>query len=273
MSSLPTPSEEQALRVVTGTRRFATARVIMALVMREMATSYGRSPGGYIWAILEPVAGVALLVAIFSLGFKNPPLGTNFAIFYATGLVPFLMYMSVSNKVAAALTFSRQLLIYPSVTFFDALIARFLLEFITQLLVSYLIVTAVLLIYDTQTFLYLPGIALSYAMLAVLAFGVGTMNAFLQTRFPIWARIWAVMNRPLLIVSGIIFIPENVPEPYRTYMLYNPIVHFIAQMRRSFYPYYEAAYTSVIYVFAVGLILTVFGLIFLLRYHRDLLNP
>lgn len=272
VSSLPTHSEEQALRVVTGTRRFATIRVIMALVMREMATSYGRSPGGYIWAILEPVAGIALLVIIFSLGFRNPPLGTNFAIFYATGLVPFLMYMSISSKVAAALTFSRQLLVYPSVTFFDALVARFLLEFITQLLVSYLIISTILLTADTQTSLDLPGIALAYAMLGVLAFGVGTMNAFLQTMFPLWVRFWAVLNRPLLIISGIIFMPESVPEPYRTYMLYNPIVHFISQMRRSYYPYYEATYTSPLFVFGTGLILTVFGMIFLLRYHRDLLN-
>jgi capsular polysaccharide transport system permease protein len=33
-------------------------RTIVALIMREMATSYGRSPGGYIWAIAEPVAGI-----------------------------------------------------------------------------------------------------------------------------------------------------------------------------------------------------------------------
>ena len=26
-----------------------------------MGTTYGRSPGGYLWAILEPVAGIALL--------------------------------------------------------------------------------------------------------------------------------------------------------------------------------------------------------------------
>ena len=36
-------------------RRFASFRAIGALILREMATSYGRSPGGYIWAILEPV--------------------------------------------------------------------------------------------------------------------------------------------------------------------------------------------------------------------------
>lgn len=271
-SSPSQPGLPPMLRTTRKMRSFPTARVIAALIMREMGTTYGRSPGGYIWAVLEPVAGITLLVAIFSLGFRNPPLGTNFAIFYATGLVPFLMYMSLSTKVAGALQFSRQLLVYPSVTFVDALMARFLLDFITQLLVSYVIISGTLLLYDTQTALDLPGIALAYAMLGVLAFGVGAMNCFLQTMFPVWARVWAVLNRPLLIVSGIIFIPESVPEPYRGYMLLNPIVHVIAQMRRSYYPYYDATYTSVGYVFGFGLVLIAFGLVFLLRYHRDLLN-
>ena len=270
VSSLP--ADTPVLRSVTETRRFATVRSILALILREMSTSYGRSPGGYIWAILEPVAGITLLVGIFSLIARHPPLGTNFAIFYATGLVPFMMYMGISAKVAQALTFSRQLLVYPSVTFVDAIIARFTLEFLTQLLVSYIIISFTLMMFETQTALDFTGIALAYGMLGALALGIGVMNCFLSTMFPLWTRVWAILNRPLLLVSGIIFLPENVPEPYREYMLYNPLVHVIGQMRRSFYPYYNAPYVSATYVFGISLILVAAGMVFLLRYHRDLLN-
>ena len=31
-------------------RRFRSARAVVALMLREMATTYGRSPGGYVWA-------------------------------------------------------------------------------------------------------------------------------------------------------------------------------------------------------------------------------
>ncbi len=267
----PVP-DAPALRPVNQTRSFATGRSVMALVLREMVTSYGRSPGGYIWAILEPVAGIALLVLVFSLIARHPPLGTNFAIFYATGLLPFMIYLSASNKLATSLTFSRALLVYPSVTFVDALVARFLLEFLTQLLVFYILISGILLIFDTQTALDLPGIALCFAMVAALIIGVGVANCFLMTRFPLWARFWAILNRPMLLISGIIFLPENVPEPYRTYMLYNPLVHIVGQMRKSFYPYYDAPYISVTFVFGISLLLTVVGLILLMRYHRFLLN-
>lgn len=260
------------LRPVSRTRRLASLRTVMALILREMVTTYGRSPGGYLWALLEPVAGIALLVMIFSLGFRNPPLGTNFAMFYATGLIPFMMFVSINNKVSQALLFSRQLLVYPSVTFFDAMLARFLLDFITQLLVAYVIFTGILLMYDTQTSVHLPGIALAFAMVGVLAFGIGVINCFLATMFPIWARIWAIANRPMVLISGIIFLPEDVPEPYRGYMLLNPLVHIVSQMRKSFYPYYDAAYVSPAFVFGLGLGFCALGMVFLLRYHRDLLN-
>ena len=48
-------------------RRLASARAIGALILREMSSSYGRSPGAYVWAILEPVAGIALLSLVFVL--------------------------------------------------------------------------------------------------------------------------------------------------------------------------------------------------------------
>jgi capsular polysaccharide transport system permease protein len=237
-----------------------------------MSATYGRSPGGYIWAILEPALGVAIMAAIFSVGFRSPPLGTNFPIFYATGLLPFFLYVNVSTAVAQAINQSRQLLNYPRVTFIDAILARFFLATLTQLLVGYLILTGILMIFDTQTVLNLPLILLAYSMAAALALGVGLMNSVLMTRWAIWHTVWSVINRPLVIISNIIFLVDEIPEPYRSWLMWNPIVHIAGLMRRAFYYSYEATYVDVTYVFLVSLILATFGLLFLRRYYRDFLE-
>jgi len=125
-------------------------RTISALVLREMATSYGRSPGGYLWAVAEPVAGIALLTFIFSLGFQAPPIGSNFALFYASGLVPFLVYADVSTKVSQSINFSAPLLTYPRVTLADAVLARALLNTATQCLIVCMIFVPLLAVIDTQ---------------------------------------------------------------------------------------------------------------------------
>ena len=253
-------------------RPLATLRAITALILREMATTYGRSPGGYLWAVMEPVAGIALLTAVFSVGFVAPQLGISFAMFYATGMVPFLFYADVSGKIATSLMFSKPLLAYPSVTYVDAIAARFILNVLTQLMVAYVVLVGIMLILETRVIPDLVIIVQAFALVAILALGIGVLNAFLFTRFHVWQRAWSIVMRPLFIISGIFFLPETIPEPYQTYLLYNPLVHIIGLMRRGFYASYDAPYVSITYVLVLSLTCLVLGLMLLRRYHRDLLN-
>lgn len=258
------------LRPVTGQRRFGSLRAIGALMLREMSTSYGKSAGGYFWAIAEPVGGIVLLTVIFSAGFRTPPMGTNFAIFYATGIVPFFTYMTISAKVSTAITYSKSLLAYPAVTFMDALLARIAVNALTYALVAYLIFTMIYLTQDTRTDPQIGGIVLSMLMAMSLAVGIGTMNCFLFAAFPWWRHVWSIVNRPLFLLSGIFFIYDDIPPPYQDWLWFNPLIHVVGQMRKSFYPAYSGDYVSLIYFFSISASLTLVGLAMLVRYHRDL---
>lgn len=253
-------------------RRFATFRAVYALILREMATTYGKSPGGYIWAVLEPAGGIALLTFVFSVAFASPPLGINFAMFYATGMVPFMMYLDISGKVATSLLFSKQLLAYPSVTFVDALLGRGILSLLTQLMVGYVIFAGIMLTMETRVIPNYLIIIQAFVLMGAIGIGTGVMNAFMFTRFPIWQRSWSVMMRPMFIISGIFMLPESIPQPYRDIMMYNPLVHPIGLMRRGFYSSYDAADISVLYVICFSGVTLLIGLVFLKRYHRDLLH-
>ena len=252
--------------------RWASMRAILALALREMSTTYGASPGGYLWAVLEPAAGIALLTIVFSLGFQAPSLGTNFPIFYATGMIPFLIFTEVSGKVALSLLFSRPLLAYPRVTFLDAIFARFLIAGVTQLLVAYVILGGIVMVFDTRTLPDLPIIVLAFALTLGLSLGVGTMNAFLLAAIPVWQRAWSIATRPLFIVSGVFFTFESVPHPYREVLWFNPVSHLIGLLRRGFYPSYDASFVSVPYLAGLGLGLFVLGLVFLRHHHKTLLD-
>jgi capsular polysaccharide transport system permease protein len=271
-SSQDRADNEPRLRSVHEARPLATGRAIMALVLREMQTTYGRSPGGYVWALLEPVGAIVLLTLIFSSGFRSPPIGSAFAPFYASGMVPFLLFTTVSNQVSEALKFSRQLLAYPSVTFVDALVARFIVNGMTQLLVGYIVFTGVLMLYDTQGVLDLERLVLSFAMVLALAAGIGTLNCFLKMRFPVWGNIWSILTRPLFIISCIFFLFEAIPQPYQDWLWYNPLVHVVGVMREGFYSTYDASYVSVSYVMGLSMISLTVGLLMLYRFHRDLLD-
>lgn len=267
--SLPSP---QRPRIRTGVPRFATLRTITALILREMSTSYGRSPGGYLWAVLEPTAGIALLTALFSVGFRSPPLGISFAMFYATGMLPFTLFTDITAKLGQAMNYSRQLLTYPRVTFIDAILARFGLNLMTQLLVSYIVIGTILLVFDTRVIMDGSVIARCYLLSALLALGVGTFNCFMMLRFPIYQRFWSILMRPLFMLSCVFFLFDTIPEPYSTYLWYNPLVHLVGMMRHGFYPNYDASYVSELYVAIVGLGALTLGLMLLRRDHKNALE-
>ncbi len=267
----PKPADRTPGRI-RARRSLPTLRTISALILREMVTSYGRSPGGYLWAILEPALGTALLIAIFSAGFKNPPMGSHFAMYYASGIVPFYFWMEVTNKTSTALQYSRPLLVYPSVTFLDAILARLFLTVTTQLLVAYCLFSFVILVLGAPVSLNAPRIALSFSMALALAVGLGTFNCYAFDVAPLWHRLYSIITRPLVFLSGVIFLHDKVPEPYRTWMEWNPLVHVVGMMRSGFYARYDAAYADPLYVFVVAIVLLAAGLLFLRRYHRDILN-
>lgn len=257
---------------VPRTRNLRSARTIFALMLREMATSYGRSVMGYLWALVEPIAALALLSIVFALVLRSPPLGSNFPLFYASGYLIFQIYTNVGNKVAGAVQFSRPLLEYPAVTPLDAILARFILNMLTQMMIIYIVLTGIIVIYDLKLILDLGAILLALLMAAVFTLGIGTLNCYLFVAFPAYVQIWAILNRPMFIISCIFFLFEAIPQPFRDFLWYNPLVHIIGMMRRGVYATYEANYVSVWYVMGLGLLLFLVGLLLLRRHLRDALN-
>lgn len=262
----------QSQQAAMSPRPFRSSRAIMALILREMSTTYGRSPGGYVWAVLEPVGAIAVLSAVFALGFRSPPIGSNFPLYFAAGYLPFALYSELATKIGASLRFSRQLLAYPAVKFTDAILARLALATLTQLLVILLVMTGIEIGFDLNTIIRIGPIFVALLMAIALGVGVGTMNCYLMAVFPVWERIWRIVTRPLFLVSGVIFLFEDMPPILRDILWYNPLVHVTGMMRRGFFGTYEADYVSLPFVFAIAALLTAFGFLLLSRHHRDILD-
>lgn len=257
----------------SGRRRFfASFRIVTALMLREMATTNGRSPGGYLWAILEPVAGVAVLSVVFSFAMRGPSLGTNFQLFYATGMIPLGIYTAIANRVAQSISFSRPLLAYPNVTFMDAILARFAVNMMTQIMVAYLVFAGILFFYDTKVIIKFPPIAGAVALAGVLGLGIGTLNCFLFTRFPLWSQIWSILMKPIFIISCTFITFDTLPVWARDILWYNPIVHLVGLTRHGFYSSYHASYVSIPYVLGISAITMTLGLLLLRKHQYSLLE-
>ena len=94
--------------------------------------------------------------------------------------------------------------------------------------------------------------ALALALAAVLGLGVGTLNCVLFGFFPTWKNVWAVLTRPLFILSGVFYVYETVPAKFQAVLWWNPLVHVIAVMRAGFYGTYHPQFVSYPYVLGIG---------------------
>lgn len=215
---------------------------------------------------------MALLTAVFSLGFQTPPIGDSFAVFYATGLVPFLIYSEVSGKLSQAINFSRPLLAYPRVTLVDAIIARAILNALSSLLVAGIVLSGLVWLLAPRTSVDIWPILMALAMAVLIGFGVGVLNCYLVTRFPVWQRLWSIVNRPMFILSCVVFTFETVPLPYQDWLWYNPIVHVVGALRSGLYFGYSGAYVNETYVVLVCLLCTAVGFFLIWRDRDKLLN-
>ena len=249
--------------------RAAAHRAIAALILREIATGYGRTPGGWIWAVAEPVAAIALLSLAFSFVFETPPVGASFLLFYATGYLPFMFFVDVSTKVANALRFSRPLLHYPALARIDALLARFLLNALTHTVIAVLVLAGIEAVDRTGSAWNPAQLAIAYGLTALLALGAGTLNCALFAGFRIWERLWQIAMRPMFVISGIFFVLEDLPPDLRDIAAWNPLLHLTGLMRAAALPVYDAPGAQPVFVAAVALVALTLGLLLLRIVAKD----
>jgi capsular polysaccharide transport system permease protein len=253
-------------------RKFATLRTISALILREMSTKYGRTPGGYIWTIVGPLASVLFLSVGFSLLLRTPSLGTSFLLFYATGFMFFASYQTTEGPVSKALRASRPLLKYPAVTWVDTVLATFILNALTGTLTAIILIGGILLYLQHPVMPDVQTALLAASLAFLLGFSLGTLNCALSGLFPLWSVVWGILTRPLFLASAIIYIYEDLPDFAQKILWWNPLVHITGLARSAFYPTYHPDYISLLYVSIFSMIVLNLGLILIRRYHRVILN-
>jgi capsular polysaccharide transport system permease protein len=253
-------------------RRTSSVRTIIALMLREISMSNGRSILGYLWEILSPVVGIIVITFILAEFFRSPPIGSNFPLFYASGILPFAFFTEMATRVATSVRYSKQLLNYPGVTFLHALLARFILSVATKTIVFVVVVFAIVELYDLDTYFDYVAIAEALALTFAAGLALGAVNCLLFSLVPIYERVWMIVTRPLFLFSAIIYLFESVPLPYRDWLWWNPIIHMVGLMRRGIYPTYDAPYVSLVYIWSIILILVPVAFFFLRHYWREMLE-
>jgi len=250
-------------------------RVVAALIRREMRAHFGESRMGYLWALVEPGLHLAVMLAVFIyILHRRPALGTNTAVFILSGIIPYFLYSKIASYLAGSVSGNRQLLTLPPVKLHDVIVARTILEATTYIFVGYLMFLA----------LFMSGVAeaVPYDLLRVLegfgfaiaiGVGVGMINIVIVSYFHNWMTFFGFLSTPLWFFSGLWYIPDEIPEPYRHYILYNPLVHVIMIVRSGFYREFKATLLDMPYLVGFAGVVLAVGLAMIRTARRRILAP
>ncbi|MEL6210254.1 MAG: ABC transporter permease, partial [Pseudomonadota bacterium] len=156
---------------------------------------------------------------------------------------------------------NKALLSFPIVTILDTIIARFLLQLITNITTFWFIMGAVIYSQQVSVVLRLDQVFLAMGLAALLGLGVGAINNALFALSATYERVFGIVNRPLFIVSGVFFLYESLPAGGQAIIIWNPLIHITAIMRRGFYPNYEAAFVQPLVVALFGIALLLLGIL------------
>ena len=216
------------------------ARVISALVVRSAVTRFGESRLGFIWLLAEPAAYIGIFLLIHTSMKAQVPFGDNAMLFILAGVFGFRMTRGISRTTERAISNNQPMLTYPLVRPLDTLIAPFLLESTIWLIICALFMSGLAISLDRDVIVY-PG-EFAEAMFAILyfAFSFAAFNAMASTLVPRYDTFMSMLSMPLMLMSGVFFMPAEMPPGFQAVLWWNPFLHCVEWFRTSTYLDYNA---------------------------------
>ncbi|WP_341675868.1 ABC transporter permease [Niveibacterium sp. SC-1] len=250
-----------------------TWSVWRALLLRESLTRLFSRRAAWFWLISEPLFHVSYMLALYS-GMRAHKLGgVDTPIWLITGMSAFFLFRRVSSQGQNAIDANKALFAYRQVKPVDTVVVRALLEGVLMLLVTVaLLAGAALFGHDV-----LPADALLAlgALLALWLIGLGwaLITSVLCGLVKEVSNLIGFVMMPAFLLSGVFMPVSSVPQPYRDYLTFNPLLHGVEAVRLGFAPYYHAIpELSLVYVYQWALAMVALGLALQVRYQERLMQ-
>ena len=240
---------------------------LYSLVLWAVRSRVGKYRRGSLWALLEPLAHVAVLWWMRELVLGRSRADIPYTVFIIVGVVLWLLFRNVSVRSVRKLNRSGDGGLFghrfghKGAYSVDRVLAHAFFEFVVNAIVF------VILLYLTWIFMdesiklgNLPYLVAVYMLLVCISLGFAFLFASLIERFPDSERIIPIAVRPLYFMSGIFFSISEIPETYRPYFEWNPILHAVELTRNAIVPTYNVQEASMAYVLMFALTIGAFGL-------------
>jgi len=244
-----------------------TFSVWKALFLRESVHRLFSSRAAWAWLLLEPMVHVAFLMFIFGVIRLRVVGGIDTAVWIMVGMLAFFMFRRTGTQAMNAVGSNQALFTYRQVKPVDTVLSRAALEGFLMVLVAVALCTGAGLVGLEVIPMDPLAVLEAFFGLWLLGLGFGLVTSVAQQLVPELGKFVSLLMTPLYFLSGVIFPIYLVPQPFRDWLLLNPVAHGLEAVRLGFAPHYQAVpELSIGYVYVFALTAIFFGLALHVRF-------
>lgn len=207
------------------------SQIIGALMMREMATRYGRRGFGFLWVVGEPLIFCVGVIVMWMLMRRHNAHGLSVAPFIMTGYMCLLLLRHSISFSLSAVSSNMGLLYHRTLAPLHFYLTRSVLELAgatAAFIIVYLSLTLFRQVGAPQDWLLLYG---GWFLMWLMAMGTGFIFSGLATRFEVMERVVPLLSYAMIPLSGVFFMVDWLPEGIREAYLWVPFPNAIEMVR------------------------------------------
>ena len=237
-------------------------RRMVGLCMGDyLASKFQGSKLAALLALAEPLLLLGALVMLrIVLKQSLHYYGTSMMVFYASGIFPYYFFLFVSTRGNVA-----------RINLRGRLPGRMQLDyFFAVTLVETLIIGSTMILLFSVLWLMGFDEALpenlnlcleAVILMIVFGMGVGLINQSVSKFFPLWSRVYGMLTRGMMFLSGVFVMPDMLPPQVRDLIVWNPLMHGIEWFRLGLYGQYPHLLLDPPYLAMCALSVLFFGLV------------
>lgn len=228
------------------------ARVINALVMREIITRFGRHNIGFAWLFVEPMLFTIGVMALWSI--LHDISATHHLSIMAYALTSYstvLVWRNTIGRCSHAVEPNAALLFHRNVRIIDLFFARIVLEIAGITLSMVVLLTISVLTGLIPAPKDMLTMAVGWALLAWYSGAMALLIGGLSEYSEMVERLWHPISYFQLPISGAFVMASWLPPRLRDIVMIFPVPHCVELFRYGYFgnsitPYYNIPYVSVI---------------------------
>jgi capsular polysaccharide transport system permease protein len=248
-------------------------RVVVALIIREIYSRFGRRNIGFAWIIAEPLTFALPVLGVWSL--LRAPFEHSLPMipFLWTGYIPLMLFRHLGGRMLMFVRVNSGLLYHRQVTILDLFLGRALLEIMSNLMALFVSAALFLVLGVIKWPADLPLFYLGYFYHIWWCVCVALIIGGLSERNPeIVEKVWQPISYLYMAVSGFFFLSDWLPPHLRAFALKAmPSIQSYDMIRAGLFGHVVHPHYSLTYQTLLFSVMTIVGLV-LIRDSREFIE-